>query len=195
MQEKETITANALQVQKEAIREYAVTDLRTYDPLVYCGTFHKYNEGSIFGAWLCLTDFADYGEFIEVCKQIHADEEDPELMFQDFQGIPDGWLKGESLNEELFDLISAYAYMDCDEQEAFEAFVRATGRKSIGDFHERYVGAFEDEEDFGRTILSECYSDVQSNLGTLECYFDYKAYGKDLLRFDYVYEDGYVFRY
>ena len=58
------------------------------NPSVYCGTYRKYNEGSIFGAWLDISKFSDYDEFIDVCRQLHADEEDPELMFQDYEGFP-----------------------------------------------------------------------------------------------------------
>ena len=54
------------------------------NPSVYCGTYRKYNNGSLFGLWLDITKFNDYDEFIDVCRQLHADEEDPELMFQDY---------------------------------------------------------------------------------------------------------------
>ena len=48
------------------------------NPSVYCGTYGKYNNGSLFGLWLDITKFNDYDEFIDVCRQLHADEEDPE---------------------------------------------------------------------------------------------------------------------
>ena len=34
------------------------------NPSVYCGTYSKYNGGSLYGAWLDLTKFADYDEFM-----------------------------------------------------------------------------------------------------------------------------------
>lgn len=51
---------------------------------VYVGTYAKYNGGSVAGDWLDLDDYASYGAFVEACKKLHADEEDPELMFQDW---------------------------------------------------------------------------------------------------------------
>ena len=41
---------------------------------VYVGTYAKYNDGSIFGKWLKLSDYADRKEFYEACAQLHSDE-------------------------------------------------------------------------------------------------------------------------
>ncbi len=54
---------------------------------IYVGTYAKYNEGSIFGKWLDLSDYSDKDEFYETCRELHKDEEDPELMFQDWEYI------------------------------------------------------------------------------------------------------------
>ena len=52
---------------------------------VYVGTYGKYNNGSLFGAWLDLSDYADKEEFYEACRELHKDEEDAEFMFQDYE--------------------------------------------------------------------------------------------------------------
>lgn len=57
-------------------------------PAVYVGTYHKYNNGSIFGKWFDLTDFDDEESFQVVCRELHKDESDPEFMLQDWEGIP-----------------------------------------------------------------------------------------------------------
>ena len=41
---------------------------------IYVGTYAKYNDGSIFGKWLTLSDYADKEEFYEACKELHKDE-------------------------------------------------------------------------------------------------------------------------
>lgn len=46
---------------------------------IYVGTYAKYNAGSLFGKWFDLSDFADKDEFLEACKELHKDEDDPEL--------------------------------------------------------------------------------------------------------------------
>ena len=67
---------------------------------VYVGTYGKYNNGSLFGAWLDLSDYADKEEFYEACRELHKDEEDAEFMFQDWENVPEG-LIGESFRELL----------------------------------------------------------------------------------------------
>ena len=52
---------------------------------IYVGTYAKYNNGSIFGEWLNLGDFDNLEDFYNKCKEIHADEEDAEFMFQDYE--------------------------------------------------------------------------------------------------------------
>ena len=61
---------------------------------VYVGTFRKYNEGSIEGAWIDLDKFANYEEFIAACRKLHADETDPELMIQDVENDGEDWQAG-----------------------------------------------------------------------------------------------------
>ena len=51
---------------------------------VYVGTYNKYNEGSLFGKWLDMSDYDSYDDFIAACKELHKDEDEPEFMFQDF---------------------------------------------------------------------------------------------------------------
>ena len=57
---------------------------------VYVGTYRKYNEGSIEGKWLDLADYTDKADFYEACADLHKDEQGPEFMFQDWEGIPVG---------------------------------------------------------------------------------------------------------
>ena len=51
---------------------------------VFVGTYNKYNEGSLFGKWLDMSDYDSYEDFIAACKELHKDEDEPEFMFQDF---------------------------------------------------------------------------------------------------------------
>lgn len=70
---------------------------------VYVGTYAKYNAGSLEGKWLSLEDYANKAEFIAACRKLHKDEADPELMFQDWEGIP-SWMIGEShIDAEVWD--------------------------------------------------------------------------------------------
>lgn len=103
----------SMKEQFESVSSYIV-DYLWDQPAIYCGTYKKYNEGSLFGAWLDLRTFDSYEEFIDVCKQLHADEEDPELMFQDYQCFPAEWYSESCMDEEVFDKIIAFIQMDDD---------------------------------------------------------------------------------
>lgn len=70
---------------------------------VYVGTYRKYNNGSIQGDWLDLEDYDNKAEFYEACLELHSDEEDPELMFQDWEEIPRRYITESSIEEDLWD--------------------------------------------------------------------------------------------
>ena len=72
---------------------------------VYVGTWKKYNDGNLAGAWLDLTKYANYQDFLKACYNLHSDESDPELMIQDAE-LPDGhslssneWLYEDDFND------------------------------------------------------------------------------------------------
>lgn len=192
MQTNVSTSAKSLKEQVESVSGYTV-DYLWDQPAIYCGTYGKYNEGSLFGAWLDLRTFDSYDEFIEVCNQLHADEEDPELMFQDYQCFPEQWYSESYMDEATFDKIKAYIDMEDDRKKAYNAYVSATGNDSISDFEEDYEGEYDSEEEFAEYIVKECY-DLDKIMGNLAFYFDYKAFARDLFISDYIFEDGYVFR-
>ena len=173
---------------KNEIVDY-IMDPADENPSVYCGTYRKYNEGSIYGAWIDLKACGDYDTFIEVCHKLHADEEDPELMFQDFQYFPEGWYSESCMDKATFDKIIEYA--DMDDKEAFEAYMDATGDDDAEHFKFRYMGKWDSEEDFAEHIVDECYNLEEH--GIIGRYFDYKAFARDLFLDGYSFYDGYVF--
>lgn len=83
---------------------------RNDNPKVYVGTYRKYNNGSITGAWIDLAKCGTYEAFLKKCKEVHDDERDPEFMIQDCENMPDGltsvmeWLTEQEFN----DIIEAY---------------------------------------------------------------------------------------
>ncbi len=85
---------------------------------VYVGTYAKYNNGSIDGAWLDLEDYSDKDTFIAACQELHKDEADPELMFQDWEGIPNGMISESHIDSEVF----AWLDLDDDDREILAAY-------------------------------------------------------------------------
>ena len=86
---------------------------------VYVGTYGKYNNGSLSGAWLDLSDYSDKEEFYEACRELHKDEEDAEYMFQDWENMPEGLIGESWISENFFALRDAVEDLDDTEQEAF----------------------------------------------------------------------------
>ncbi len=177
----------------EIVREH-ITFCNDNNPAVYCGTYAKYNDGCIDGAWLDLTTFDSYDEFIEVCKLLHRDEEDPELMFQDYENFPREWYSESCMEEETFENIKRYADMDEDMREAFDDYMDNFGFVDFDRFEESYCGKYSSEEDFAEQLVDECY-DIDKMMGSLAIYFNYKAFARDLFMSDYTMGDnGHVFR-
>ena len=174
--------------QKMSVEDYMYEN-DDENPALYVGTYRKYNEGSLFGMWVDLVKCGDYDTFMEVCHNLHADEEDPELMYQDFMYFPEGWYSECGIDEEMFDKIIEYAEMD--DKEAFEAYIGATGDDDVEKFRDRYMGEWDSEEEFAEHIVDECY-DLESH-GILAQYFDYAAFARSLFSDGYTYYGGYVF--
>lgn len=160
-------------------------------PSVYCGTYAKYNEGSLYGLWLDLTSFDSYDEFIEVCNQLHADEVDPELMFQDFGGFPSCLYSESCMDEETFDKIIEYANLSENEQEALDDYL-SFHDFDIEEFKCRYQGKWSSEIEFAEHIVNEFYD--LDKMGILAQYFDYEAYARDIFGSSYdMGDNGHVF--
>ena len=153
------------------------------EPSVYVGTYGKYNEGSLCGLRIDLSSFSDYDEFIDFCNAIHADEEDPELMAQDYEAFPRQWYNEGFMSEEDFDHIQEYTEL-CDKYDVDAVDDYMEFADELDNFEEAYCGEWDSEEDFARHIVDECY-DLERTMGDLSRYFDYEAFGRDLFMWDY----------
>lgn len=165
---------------------------------IYVGTYAKYNEGSIYGKWLKLSDYSDKDEFYEACRELHKDEQDPELMFQDWEYIPSDLIGESWLADNIFEIIEAIDELDDDKKAAFEVWLNHGSHdittKDIADlicsFEDDFQGAYDDEEDYAYEIVEQCYELPEF----AKTYFDYAKFARDLFMGDYWFEDGYVFR-
>lgn len=164
------------------------------NPSVYCGTYSKYNDGSLCGLWIDLSTFTDYDEFITFCQAIHADEADPELMFQDYEAFPREWYCESCPGEDIFNKILDFCALCLEyDTDAVDAYFDRHPEGDALSFREAYCGHWYGEEDFARHIIEECY-DLEKTMGDLARYFDYEAFARELFMFDYYECDGYVFR-
>ena len=189
---KENNRRGKLTLQKMSVKDYWYNSEDNH-PAVYVGTYAKYNDGSLFGVWVDLVKCGDYNTFMDVCHNLHADEVDPELMYQDYECFPSAWYSESGIDEDTFDKIIEYADMDDDDRDAFDEFSEAFGNDCVESFRERYMGKYDSEKDFAEHIVDECYN-LDNMMGHLASYFDYDAYARDLFIDDFYFSNGYVFR-
>lgn len=144
---------------------------------VYVGTYGKYNEGNLKGKWLDLTDFSDKDEFIEECMKLHFDEDDPEIMFQDWEGIPKEYISESYIDAAFWDdFLPMIGNADPD---AVKAFLE--DGHDISNFEDAYQGEWNSEEDFAYEIFTES-TEIPDNLIN---YIDWEKVARDLFIDDY----------
>jgi antirestriction protein len=167
---------------------------------IYVGTYGKYNEGSLFGEWIDITQYADKEDFYEGCKELHKNEYDPEYMFQDFDGIlsemPKKWLSESHISEEVFEFLAHFSE-DGSKGEAFLNWVSSAGYTGdfqylLSKFEDAYYGEYDSPKDFAEYLVED--TGVLDKMGELSQYFDYEDYARDLFMTDFMYLDGVVYR-
>ncbi|MGN7887488.1 antirestriction protein ArdA [Dyadobacter sp. 22481] len=126
-------------------------------PRIYVGTYGQYNSGSLFGKWFDLTDYGNSKQFFEACYEYHRDEIDgdgcrPELMFRDWENIPDFLISECSLDENTFEYFDALGELDEKTAEAFGIYCDQINRwpqnsdeiqDQLESFRESYQGYLE----------------------------------------------------
>jgi antirestriction protein len=129
------------------------------DAALYVGTYAKYNNGSIYGKWVKLSDYSDAEGFLEYCRELHSDEEDPEFMFQDFEGFPSSFYS-ESMSCDELEKLLEYVNMNEDDRELLELYADATGYNitevNLRDAQDAHHGSADSEADFAERMAEEC---------------------------------------
>ena len=156
-------------------------DYEADDPKIYVGTYAKYNDGSLKGEWVNLTNFDTYEDFVDYCKKLHSDESDPEFMVQDYENYPSSWYHEAGLpTDEEFYKIQELSELDDTEKRAYAAFCELKwGDDSIENFRDHYFGEYTSDDDLGQQCV-----DMGGIPSDAENYFDYDSFGRDLM-FDY----------
>lgn len=141
--------------------------------LIYVGTYAKYNSGSIAGAWLDLEDYADRDAFLVACAELHKDEEDPEFMFQDFEGFPRAFYSESSIPDELWDWLQ----LDEDDRELLAAYQEAVDESAtIEQARDAFSGIFDSEADFAADWFEQTGEKIPD---ILSCYINREGVARD----------------
>lgn len=163
----------------------------TETPKIYVGTYSKYNNGSINGQWIELT--SDKEAFYETCKELHADEVDPELMFQDFENFPKNLYSESDISKSLINYMEILESGDISKQilDDYIAEFDFNESTSLNDILDVYVSS-ESFSDFCYEMAQEMIPSDASDF--LTRYFDYEMFEKDMSCDYTVSENGHIFR-
>lgn len=172
---------------KQKVWESHEADSNEERPAVYVGTYAKYNNGSLYGEWVDIASFDSYEDFCDYCRWVHRDEEDPELMFQDFEYIPKEW-RCSWFHEEVFDAIKIYA--DSDNQEGIEGYLAKFDDYKLGKFEDKFIGKWDSKKDFAEMVFQEIWNVPEGLMN----YIDIEKFADDLFYESYVFANGSVFR-
>ena len=143
------------------------------EPRLYVGTYGKYVNGSILGKWMSLSDYSDYDEFLTACRELHSDEADPELMYQDFENFPAKYYSESGLDPEFW----VWNNLDEHEQEIVKVYLDHVDDSAQIDYIlDSYGGCYESPEDWAIQFLEDTCADIPENLRN---YIDYEAYARD----------------
>jgi antirestriction protein len=148
---------------------------------IYVGTYAKYNSGSIGGKWLDLEDYANAEYFLKACVELHKDESDPELMFQDFEGFPRDYYS-ESSNSDKLESVFAWLELNDDDRELLTVYLENVAdpdsNADIEQARKAYLGHFNSPADWAADWLEQT-GDLNQVPEHLRNYFDYEAYARD----------------
>jgi len=152
-----------------------VTGTEKSDPSVYVGSYGKYNNGSLKGAWLNLADCADKEAFLAACAELHKDEHDPELMFQDHEGIPEGMISESSIEDALWEWLA----LDDDDRELLAVYRSDVDQAgTIAQARDAFMGTFDTEEGWAESFLEDTGL-LKEVPESLRDYIDYEKYVRD----------------
>jgi len=159
---------------------------------IYVSTYNNYNNGSLQGAWIDLTKFNSKEQFYEYLKKNQEElfgkqwNDDPEYMFQDYEGFPEKLYDEGGIYDGFWELV--YAKKD-ETDEDFEAicdFIQEHGdnfklpnyeydlSRAIDTAKEQHRGKWDKLQDYTDQQFDELYlHDVPDSI---TYYIDYDKY-------------------
>lgn len=167
---------------------------------IYVSTYAKYNSGSIYGAWLQLSDYSNYDELSQAMRKLHQDEDDPEFMFQDYE-CSEFFIKQKLISEcylsaDIYEIAeqidsSNYAFEVVEAYAECMSYYHKDIEQLLESLTDSYYGEFESDEDFAQTTLEQDGS-IPENL-PLYIYIDWETTARNFM-YDYMSSNGYYFR-
>ena len=157
---------------------------------VYVGTYHKYNCGSLDGAWVDLESFHNEKELMRFLYRLHADEAEPEFMVQDYMNFPRRFYS-ESMNEHDFAELYDWIHLDTEEREMCAEYWKEIDESaSVDEISDRLVYSGDSNEYFDE-LAEEALSDYNVP-NFLQFCFDYEKW-REMCKYDFRVTRNFVF--
>lgn len=158
---------------------------------LYVGTYCKYNSGNLFGMWCDISTFDNYDDLVSFFHAIHSDEKHPELMYQDYEGIPRSLYCEFRFSEDNYHKTIAYieACVDYDE-EFVSAMFNDYGCASLEDIQDKVIYAG-NLQDYAHELLEDQY-DIDELPELIRNNIDYEGIAIQLKTEGYTEVGGYV---
>lgn len=160
-----------------------MTTAYTEVPRIYVASLADYNAGNLHGLWIDLDPgmtHDDVQDQIDMMLHTNGQSIAEEWAIHDYENFD-----GIKIDEyETIDRIVALAEAINEHGPAFAAFSAYTGSSDVDEFTEAYEGEYEHEEDFAYMIVDSLglFDDCNE---TVQNYFDYEAFARDLFMGDY----------
>ena len=170
------------------------TGITDNNACVYVGTYHKYNCGSLDGAWVDLESFHNEKELMMFLYRLHADEAEPEFMVQDYMNFPRRFYS-ESMNEHDFAELYDWIHLGTEEREMCAEYWKEIDESaSIDEIADRLVWSGDWSggiDEYFDGLADEALSDYNVP-NFLQCCFDYGKW-REMCRYDYRVTRNFVF--
>lgn len=139
---------------------------------VFVSTFKKYAEGRIIGAWVEIGSPLQFNTDIE---KLHADEADPEYMYQDYKDVPRALRNESKIDSRIFE----YSDLSETDQDIVQTWWQENDESTeITDILDSYVGTYDDAEEYAREVIEEM--GVFEKYPNLESFFDFADFAREL---------------
>ena len=163
-------------------------NLKRHTPRIYVADLEAYNNGRLKGEWIDLSDFDSGAEVLEEISKMLKKTGGEEYAIHDYEYFP-SIMYSEYMGEKQFDnVIEAYKIaedkdLDIDVVgEIIEQYSPDNVEEFIDD---NYQGQFDNDTDFAYQYVENLGGFENINESEKEMYFDYEAFGRDLVINDF----------
>lgn len=163
---------------------------------IYVASLSDYNAGILHGVWIDV-DGKDVDDIMEEVREMLK----ASPATKQYGDIAEEWAIHD--HEGFHGLIGEYTGLDMvvalaealeEHGEAYAEYLEYFGRDcgTVKDFKGRYLGEWDSEEDYAQNYVDD--SGLLAGVDeTIQRYFDYEAYTRDLFMDGYVFLNGHVF--